>query len=143
MVGVFNQHSSFYKCQNSYHGMKWARMICVIVDKFMATFPASFVLGSVLLYCFSRETQCRSDMPYHNFINEIFFYDFWTKSMNGWAQSNEHTLWDWEKWQSSNIVQRNHFVFQVHTFCSCFLLFSPYTLALPYFHSTLRINIFF
>lgn len=79
-VSVHNQHSSFYKCQNSYHGMEWARMI---VDKFMTIFPASFVLVSSVLfcYCFRLEPRCLGlvDMPYHNFINEIFFYDFWTE----------------------------------------------------------------
>lgn len=100
---------------------------CCIVDKFMATFPASFVLFcSVIVLDWDLDAV---DMRYHNFINEIFL----------WFRIEIHEWLSAKQWaytqrtiflQSSNIVQRSHFMFQVHIFLSL-----PLTRSLS-FHSS-------
>lgn len=119
--------------------MERARMI---VDKFMTIFPASFALVCSVRFCYcSRalelEPRCLVDMPYHNFLNEIFFYDFWAKPVNAVLRvSAEPRAPNRVKLRKAATSCGEAISCFRCTFFSRFLLFSPDTLALSRFHST-------
>lgn len=109
--------------------MKWlslslslgsARMMCVCVIAAMLMnlwplFRHRLCCSAIVLEWGPQ--QCAVDMRYHNFINEIFLW--FLNEKNPWLAEHTHATHSGRKkiaqqWIGSNIVQRSHFILQVH-----------------------------